>query len=216
MRPYCIASVMAAAIISSGCIVQAEEMESVYSPKHGVICDNNQNFCVDKNGISKNLTRTYFGEEDAQNINKHAKPRKQFSLSNGVTCSAEHKQCYTDHRKNTIDHWATRILYGNNSTQEESAKHSPPVDDNVFFPTKGVVCDKISHFCADSDGISMSLTQAIMGSTKPLEKIIGNADDVNLSIFTLSNGIFCDSTEKKCYTDRFRTHKDKNFTHYLY
>ncbi|CAI1853717.1 Fels-1 Prophage Protein-like [Serratia quinivorans] len=83
----------------------------------------------------------------------------------------------------------------------------------VFSPNKGVVCDKVSNFCVDNQGISMGLTTKYLGrqAQKKLTMIIGDSINVNLWEYTLSNGVHCDSHKKQCYSDRYypRT-KDKN------
>lgn len=75
----------------------------------------------------------------------------------------------------------------------------------VFSPSRGVVCDTKSNFCVDSQGISMNLTTQYLGhrKQKKLAKMIGDGIDVNLWEYTFSNGVYCDSHEKKCYSDRF-------------
>lgn len=78
----------------------------------------------------------------------------------------------------------------------------------VYFPKKGVVCDKKSHFCADKTGISYPLTQKYLGKNAhdQLKKAMGDGKGVDLSSYTLSNGVYCDSKAKKCYKDRYYPH----------
>ena len=75
----------------------------------------------------------------------------------------------------------------------------------VFSPAKGVVCDKKSNFCVDNQGISMGLTTEYLGSKsqKKLQKSLGDGAGVSLGEYTFSNGVYCDSHEKQCYTDRY-------------
>ena len=83
----------------------------------------------------------------------------------------------------------------------------------IFSPSKGIVCDKKANFCVDDQGISIGLTTQYLGNEaqEKLAKVIGDGINVNLWDYTLSNGVHCDSHEKKCYTDRYypRT-KDKD------
>ncbi|HHL2713230.1 TPA: YcgJ family protein [Yersinia enterocolitica] len=76
----------------------------------------------------------------------------------------------------------------------------------ILSPGKGIVCDKKASFCVDSQGISMVLTEKYLGTKaqERLTKVIGgNSRKVNLWDYTLSNGVHCDSHEKRCYTDRY-------------
>lgn len=75
----------------------------------------------------------------------------------------------------------------------------------IFFPDKGVVCDKKANFCVDDQGISMGLTTQYLGrkSQEKLQKSLGDGSGVSLGEYTFSNGVHCDSHEKQCYTDRY-------------
>lgn len=65
-------------------------------------------------------------------------------------------------------------------------------------PKPGVLCDQ--YLCADKNGLSKSLTGNYLDQTRA-KKITGNGTD--LTQFTFSDGTFCDSTAKLCYTDRY-------------
>lgn len=75
----------------------------------------------------------------------------------------------------------------------------------IFFPANGVICDKESNFCADTQGISIDLTTQYLGSQarEKLLKVLGDSANVNLDEYTLSNGIHCISRERQCYSDRY-------------
>ncbi|WP_445496019.1 YcgJ family protein [Photorhabdus sp. SF281] len=85
---------------------------------------------------------------------------------------------------------------------------------NIFFPVQGVICDKKGAYCADQQGLSLKLTERYLGKkvSERLKEIIGDGKDVDLSSYTLSNGVHCESKEKKCYKDRYypRTEEIKN------
>ncbi|WP_423219641.1 YcgJ family protein [Enterobacter ludwigii] len=51
----------------------------------------------------------------------------------------------------------------------------------------------------------MGLTVLYLGKTAEgkLQKSLGDDGGVNLSEYTLSNGVHCDSNERQCYQDRF-------------
>ncbi|WP_145476398.1 YcgJ family protein [Yersinia similis] len=75
----------------------------------------------------------------------------------------------------------------------------------IFEPSEGVVCDKKSNFCVDNQGISMGWTKEYLGSDaeEKLSKETGRSGDIHLWEYTLSNGVYCDSHAKQCYTDRY-------------
>ncbi|EMP6174913.1 hypothetical protein R9D66_004264 [Citrobacter amalonaticus] len=74
---------------------------------------------------------------------------------------------------------------------------------NVMSPSRGVVCDKNAGFCVDYRGISMGLTKFYLGKQAEDKLLITLGDNANLSEYTFSNGIYCDSKEKQCYNDRY-------------
>lgn len=83
----------------------------------------------------------------------------------------------------------------------------------LFSPEAGVLCDKKAGFCAESQGISMGLTQVYLGdkAQAKLLKVFGSTDGVDMGSYTLSNGVHCESSEKQCYKDRYfpRTKESK-------
>lgn len=76
---------------------------------------------------------------------------------------------------------------------------------DIYSPVSGVVCDKKAGYCVDNQGIAMGLTALYLGKTAEdkLQKSFGDGGSDNLSEYTLSNGIHCDSNERQCYKDRF-------------
>ena len=89
----------------------------------------------------------------------------------------------------------------------------------VFSPEAGVLCDKKAGFCADTQGISMGLTQVHLGdkAQDKLVKIFGSTDGVDMGSYTLSNAVHCESSEQQCYKDRYfpRT-KESKYTAMLF
>ncbi|WP_033137082.1 YcgJ family protein [Aeromonas finlandensis] len=89
----------------------------------------------------------------------------------------------------------------------------------VFSPEAGVLCDKKAGFCADTQGISMGLTQIHLGDKEQakLLKVFGSTDGVDMGSYTLSNGVHCESSEQQCYKDRYfpRT-KESKYTAMLF
>lgn len=76
---------------------------------------------------------------------------------------------------------------------------------DIYSPASGVVCDKKAGYCVDNQGIAMGLTVLYLGKTAVdrLQTSLGDGGGVNLSEYTLSNGVHCDSNERQCYRDRF-------------
>ena len=66
----------------------------------------------------------------------------------------------------------------------------------IFSPDGGVLCDRKSGFCADSEGVSMAYTEQFLGkkAAQKLLKIMGS--DSDMSSFTMSNGTLRDTREK--------------------
>ncbi len=91
---------------------------------------------------------------------------------------------------------------------------------NIFFPEKGVVCDKKGKYCADQQGVSIKLTERYLGKKAAgrLKKEFGDGQYIDFSSYTLSNGVHCESKEKKCYKDRYypQTEVNKEVTQKMY
>jgi len=86
----------------------------------------------------------------------------------------------------------------------------------VFSPAHGVVCDRKSGFCADSYGISMGLTRDYLGGRNAdiwTKRTRGNFDT---SVFGMSNGVYCDTHEGRCYTNKLKDNVDHYFTNALF
>ncbi|MGQ8702584.1 YcgJ family protein [Serratia marcescens] len=66
-------------------------------------------------------------------------------------------------------------------------------------PAKGVVCD--AYFCADATGISDTLTTKYLGQKKSQQLAAQGAFD--RTVFTFTNGVYCDTREKMCRKDRY-------------
>ena len=68
----------------------------------------------------------------------------------------------------------------------------------IFSPDDGVLCDRKSGFCADREGVSMAYTEQYLGkkAAQKLLKIMGS--DSDMSSFTMSNGLHCETREKNC------------------
>ena len=74
---------------------------TIFSPASGVVCDKKSNYCVDEQGISMGLTKHYLGQkaQDAlMNVigDGVGVSLTEYTLSNGVYCDSNKKQCYVD------------------------------------------------------------------------------------------------------------------------
>ncbi|WP_320734212.1 YcgJ family protein [Enterobacter kobei] len=71
---------------------------------------------------------------------------------------------------------------------------------NITFNHEGVLCD--SNFCADKNGISMSLTKKYLGYSIA-KKLEAGLTQRTPSEFTFSNGVFCNASLKTCFETRY-------------
>jgi hypothetical protein len=74
---------------------------------------------------------------------------------------------------------------------------------SVFYPKPGgVICDKKGGFCADSQGVSVSITEMELGqkAAKNLMDQINKVGvaDFDATTFTMSGGLYCETKQKKC------------------
>lgn len=74
---------------------------------------------------------------------------------------------------------------------------------SVYYPKPGgVICDKKSGFCADSEGVSVSITEMELGkkAAKNLMDQINKVGvaDFDATSFTMSGGLYCETKQKKC------------------
>jgi len=89
----------------------------------------------------------------------------------------------------------------------------------VYSPEKGIICDKKSHFCADKSGISYGLTEEYLG-TAAMEKFrkmtAGAGDSFDTTVFTMSNGLSCDTNKKICKKSKWDDKPDPHWTKILF
>lgn len=68
-------------------------------PAPGVICDTLAGYCADSEGISLGLTRDFLGNNAEDVLEQklgNTKNLKEFTLSNGVHCDSNERQCYVE------------------------------------------------------------------------------------------------------------------------
>ena len=89
---------------------------------------------------------------------------------------------------------------------------------NVYSPEQGIICDKKSHFCVDSNGISMAFSKEFLGqvSVDKFMKMTDNLKDMDVTIFTFSNGVNCDTNKKICKKSKWDEQADSNWTKILF
>lgn len=102
------------------------------------------------------------------------------------------------------------------TSEEKSIEKSIKFSKNVFSPESGVICDSKSQFCSDSHGISLGFTKEYLGEeasniwSKRLTK------DFDSTIFTMSDGIFCDTNQKICKKSKWDDSTDKSITQRIF
>lgn len=97
-------------------------------------------------------------------------------------------------------------------------KHHP--DSSVYFPkgSQHVVCDRRANFCADEQGISMGLTALYLGQAaqQRLQTVVKDLSVDELSRYTLTSGVHCDSKKRTCFVSKYSTQPDAAMTRQLY
>jgi len=87
--------------------------------KEGAICDKKAGFCADFMGVSLALTKMYLGEKAEQKlmdqinaVGSESFNPSTFTMSGGLTCDTEAKQCWTSKGRDKSDDKATKTLFG--------------------------------------------------------------------------------------------------------
>lgn len=74
---------------------------------------------------------------------------------------------------------------------------------SIFYPKPGgVICDRKGGFCADSQGVSVAITEMELGqkASKALMDQINKVGlaDFDATSFTMSGGLYCETKQKQC------------------
>jgi Fels-1 prophage protein len=88
---------------------------------------------------------------------------------------------------------------------------------DVYSSGDGAICDKVGQACFDSYGVSLGITKDEFGqaAADKIERNIEEAGDQwDPSVFTLSNGVSCDTKKKTC--DDSYGNLDKHMTKTLF
>jgi len=110
-----------------------------------------------------------------------------------------------------------RALHGNGGKSSKHSSSHKKQKGSVYFPEHGILCDKKSGFCADKEGIAMGFTQVYLGQAAA-EKFNKLIDKYHMSTesYTLSNGIHCDSRDRKCYNNKWKEKVNHEYTNKLF
>lgn len=76
-------------------------------------------------------------------------------------------------------------------------------DTALTFPEKGIVCDPVGGFCSDKVGISLGLSEALLGDTPAYKAFVAkySKDDyasLQPQNYRFSDGTLCDHVEMWC------------------
>ena len=83
----------------------------------------------------------------------------------------------------------------------------------VSSPTRGVLCDRTSGFCADETGISASWTEKYLGPKAVSEFVkMTEGGDFDGSEFVLSNGVQCKTKINACFVRKGSTEMHEAIT----
>jgi len=87
----------------------------------------------------------------------------------------------------------------------------------VYSPQHGVICDTKAGFCSDAYGISIAITEDILGARagKKISKMI-NGPYFDSSSFTMSNGLSCDTHRKVCKRSKWDNYADAHWSSVLF
>lgn len=177
----------------------------VYSPEPGILCDKKAGFCADSQGISIAFTQQFLGDEAGQKMIEMSRENFDatvFTLTNGVHCEAKTQQCTVSKFDSTVDAAHTQALFGRSAPAAPAS--AAAMKGAVFSPETGILCDKRVGICADSSGISMAFTQQFLGDRAQQKQMaLMKQGGYNQTYFILSDGVACNTADKKCYVGEF-------------
>jgi hypothetical protein len=205
------------ALVAALCLSPfAVSAADVYSPGKGVLCDKKSGFCSDREGISLALTKEYLGPAAEQKMLSMMQPVENFDathfvMSNHVSCDTKARVCTKSKLDDRVESTATMALFG-------KLPPSAPPDENISFPHEWVICDKKSGFCVDDQGISMALTKEYLGQAAQdkMMTVYRSIPTFDGSVYVLSNGVECNSAQKRCVTERQGSDVERRYTKHLF
>ena len=87
---------------------------------------------------------------------------------------------------------------------------------NVYSPDQGIICDKKSQFCADSQGISLGWTKEYLGAKAEAVWTKHITKDFDTTVFTMSNGLYCDTNKKICKKSKWDDRANSHWTRIMF
>jgi hypothetical protein len=81
-----------------------------------------------------------------------------------------------------------------------------------------VICDKLSGFCVDDQGISMAFTKMYLGDAAEARMLqhLRENPDLDTANYVLSNGVDCRSGERACMAERRGSAVEPRYTRHLF
>jgi hypothetical protein len=212
MKSY-LTALLGAALSSTAFSAGAAPSAKVYSPYKGVLCDRKAGFCADEQGISMGLTKEYLGAEAEKKMLEMTRgsnfDASFYTMSDGTTCKSKERICTTGKWTDKVHTKATMALFGKLPATAKPSKA-------ISFPSAGVMCDKASGFCADSQGISMGLTREYLGASAEAKMLKLVNEGMTTTAYVTSNGVDCDHARKVCMAERRGTEVERRYTKQLF
>jgi len=151
----------------------------------------------------------------------HEVKAKKINIYQQEWIKNRNKECDAD--PSCLEKWTkSRIINFENELKrpasERPRSHKSPNDQYVFSPGQGIICDKKSNFCVDAQGISMELTKDYLGqkAIDRFRKLTAGIKDMDMKIYTFSNGLSCDSDKRICKKSKWDTKADKHWAQVLF
>ena len=213
MMKIALNTLLGTALLAVAVTVTAAPSGNVYSPYKGVLCDKKARFCADEQGISMGLTKEYLGAEAEKKMTEMGRDSSfdasYYTMSDGTTCKSKERICTTGKWTDTVHTKATLALFGKLPATAKPSKA-------ITFPSSGVICDKASGFCVDSQGISMGLTKEYLGAAAEAKMTKLVSEGMTTTAYVMSNGVDCDHSKKVCMAERRGTEVERRYTKQLF
>ena len=149
---------------------------------------------------------------------QHDLPRyqKEWIKNRNHECGTDN-DCLYKWTENRITNFKNIIGDAKAGIPVNAPKKKHAKDGSVYFPERGIVCDKKSGFCADREGISLGYTREYLGESKAVEwdKRL-SSPSFDKTSYTMSNGIYCESASRKCYNNKWKDKVDRHYTDMLF
>lgn len=91
----------------------------------------------------------------------------------------------------------------------------------IYSPEKGILCDEKLGFCADKFGVSMAFTKEFLGQSaqEKLRTRIMISKDKNINStgkYSFSNKIYCNSAIQKCFINKLSNNEAEEYNVILF